>query len=92
MSVICEMASAEAGLSPDLSFGSHFFQDLVEADIFYVAIFEGQEDVVFNPQRVLGKENAFKELLESRLSHVIHVAETAMEIYSDISTQTLVCI
>ncbi|MGE5495447.1 MAG: PEP/pyruvate-binding domain-containing protein [Burkholderiales bacterium] len=91
MSVICEMASTEAGLSPELSFGSHFFQDLVEAGIFYVAIFEGQEGVVLNAEKVLGKENVLDELIESRLSHVIHVAKTAMEIYSDVSTQTLVC-
>jgi pyruvate,water dikinase len=91
MSAICEMASPEAGLSPELSFGSHFFQDLVEAGIFYVAIFEGQEGVVLNAEKVLGKENELNKLLESRLSHVIHVARTAFEIYSDISTQTLVC-
>jgi len=35
-----EMSFESSGLMPELSFGSHFFQDLVEADIFYGAIFE----------------------------------------------------
>jgi hypothetical protein len=38
MSVICEVSSPEEGFMPALSYGSHFFQDLVETGIFYVAI------------------------------------------------------
>lgn len=93
MSAICEMASVEAGFSPELSFGSHFFQDLVEAGIFYVAMFEGQKGVVFNPGYVLKKENILPELssVSAKLRDVIHVAKTALEIYSDIRTQTLIC-
>jgi hypothetical protein len=93
MSVICEMASVGAGFSPELSFGSHFFQDLVEAGIFYVAIFEGQNDMIINTERVLCKENIMPSLMrESRqFFDVIHVAKTSMELFSDISTQTLIC-
>jgi hypothetical protein len=69
MSAICEMASPEAGLSPELSFGSHFFQDLVEAGIFYVAIFEGQEGVVLNAEKVLGKENEDRKSTRLNSSH-----------------------
>lgn len=36
---ICEVSEKRAGYMPELSFGSHMFQDLVEADIFYGAIF-----------------------------------------------------
>jgi pyruvate, water dikinase len=36
--IICELAYDEAGYRPELSFGSHFFQDLVETDIYYAAI------------------------------------------------------
>jgi hypothetical protein len=39
MAAIGEVAFAEGDLMPELSFGSHFFQDLVEADIFYLALF-----------------------------------------------------
>jgi len=50
MTVLCEVASKETGLMPELSYGSHFFQDIVETGIFYVAIFYGEKDVVFNPE------------------------------------------
>jgi hypothetical protein len=34
MTVLCELSSPEAGIIPELTYGSHFFQDLVESDIF----------------------------------------------------------
>lgn len=94
MQVLCEVASNEAGFMPELSYGSHFFQDIVESGIFYVAIFEGQEGVVFNPDRILEKENILESVLPegSRFSNVIHISQTTgMEIFSDIVTQKLIC-
>ncbi|MGE4284268.1 MAG: PEP/pyruvate-binding domain-containing protein, partial [Clostridia bacterium] len=94
MSVICEVASNEAGFMPELSYGSHFFQDLVESGIFYVAIFDGQKDVVFHPDRILERENILESISpqSTQLSDVIHIAKTdRMEIFSDIVTQTLLC-
>lgn len=40
MSGICEIAFSDAGYSPELSYGSHMFQDLVEAEMFYGALLE----------------------------------------------------
>jgi len=94
MSVICEVASTEAGFMPELSYGSHFFQDLVETGIFYVAIFDGQKEVVFNPEHILEQENRLEEILpgSEQYTNVIHIAKTdGMEIFSDIVTQTLLC-
>ncbi len=94
MSVICEVASAEAGFMPDLSYGSHFFQDLVETGIFYVALFDGQEHVVYHPQYILESENQLLNILpdSKKFSDVIHIAQTdGMQILSDIVTQRLLC-
>ena len=94
MSVICEVAANEAGFMPELSYGSHFFQDIVETGIFYVAIFDGQNDVIFHPDRILEKENMLTSFLpaSAQLSDVIHVSATkGMELFSDIITQTLLC-
>lgn len=94
MSVIAEVASREAGFEPELSYGSHFFQDLVEADIFYIAVFDGQKEVVFQPEMLLQYPNIRKELLpdEVWLEEVLLVARTeGMEIYSDIVSQSLLC-
>ncbi|MFA6309073.1 MAG: PEP/pyruvate-binding domain-containing protein [Clostridia bacterium] len=94
MSVICEVASSDAGFMPELSYGSHFFQDLVETGIFYAAIFVGQKDVAYNPEFVSKSKNLLGSFLpESEIfSKVIHVSKTNnMEIYSDIITQKLIC-
>lgn len=94
MKVICEISSKQAGLMPELSFGSHFFQDIVESDIFYAAIFEGDADVIFRPERILDRENLLDEVLpgEKAWSHVVHLAHTTgLTLYSDITSQNLMC-
>ncbi|MBU8906432.1 PEP/pyruvate-binding domain-containing protein [Desertibacillus haloalkaliphilus] len=94
MSVICEVASNEAGFMPELSYGSHFFQDLVEAGIFYVAIFDGQKDVEFHPSYILNKENMLTSFLPEgdKFTDVIRVVKTEdLQIYSDIVSQRLLC-
>jgi hypothetical protein len=36
--ILCELAVMHEGLSPDVSLGTHFFNDLVEMDILYLAV------------------------------------------------------
>ncbi len=94
MSVICELASVEAGFMPELSYGSHFFQDLVESGIFYVAIFAGHKDVTFNHAYLFSRPNALSDLLpnSAAFSDVIRLVQTkGLGIYSDIVSQRLVC-
>ena len=94
MKVLCEYSSKKEGFMPELSYGSHFFQDIVESEIFYVAIFDGYRDVVFNPGRILQRENLLGSFLPdlSHLKEVIHILGTSgMEIYSDIVSQRVVC-
>lgn len=93
MAVICEVSSQE-GFMPELSYGSHFFQDLVETGIFYAAIFEGKKEVLFYPDYVLNRENILASILpkSARYSSVLHIAQTnGMEIFSDIVSQRLLC-
>lgn len=94
MSVICEVASKEAGFMPELSYGSHFFQDIVESGIFYVAIFDWHKKVIYNPGYILEKINVLEEILPGAASYsgIIHVSATkGMELFSDIVTQTVLC-
>ncbi|HNY73660.1 MAG TPA: PEP/pyruvate-binding domain-containing protein, partial [Syntrophales bacterium] len=48
IAAIAEIAYQDGSLIPDLSFGTHFFQDLVEMDIFYMAIYPDKKGVLFN--------------------------------------------
>ena len=57
---LIELAGEAVGASPEPSFGTHFFQDLMEAKIYPLAVFLDDEDTIFNrdffyvtPNRVL---------------------------------------
>lgn len=45
---LVELSGEGIGLAPEPSFGTHFFQDLVEANIFPLAVFLDDEDAIFN--------------------------------------------
>ena len=57
ITVLAEIAYEGGNLMPELSFGTHFFHDLVESDIFYVALFPQKESVVLNKERLLRMHN-----------------------------------
>jgi pyruvate,water dikinase len=61
--ILCEVAYSKAGYQPELSFGSHFFQDLVESGIFYAAIPENDHPSVFNPEFFDGSDNLMSGIL-----------------------------
>lgn len=97
-SILVEVAQKEEGFMPELSFGTHFFQDLVETGIFYVALFPGQDKVAFKPQRLSELNNRLLEYLPdySKWSKVIQVYDTSnMEkklwLESDIKSQHTIC-
>ena len=50
--VICEVEEKKAGYNPELSYGSHIFQDLVEAEILYTAIFSDERTKLFDPEKL----------------------------------------
>jgi hypothetical protein len=45
---LVELTGKEIGLEPEPSFGTHFFQDMVEANIYPLAIYLDDPEVVFN--------------------------------------------
>ncbi|MCL2009461.1 MAG: PEP/pyruvate-binding domain-containing protein [Synergistaceae bacterium] len=92
MAAICEVSYPKAGVVPELSFGSHFFQDIVESDIFYAAVFDGEPDVVFRPDQILARDNLLGTVLEGyeTWEPVIHVSATpGLILHSDIANQEL---
>jgi hypothetical protein len=95
-SVLVEMAYEGSNLMPELSFGTHFFQDLVETGIFYLALFPQAKGVTFNRQRLLSEPNMINEILgeQSRFSDIIHVADctkSRLSFMSDVVSQRVVC-
>jgi hypothetical protein len=94
ISVLAEIAYEGGNLMPELSFGTHFFQDLVESDIFYVALFPQKEGVVFNKDRLLEMPNLLADFLpeESKYKDVIKVCDVDyLQIMSDVVSQKVIC-
>jgi hypothetical protein len=60
--VLIEVARRKGGYVPDLSFGTHFFQDLVEASIRYLPLYPDDPGVVFNEGFFLRSPNALADL------------------------------
>ena len=46
--VLVEIAREEAGQTPEVSYGTHFFQDLVEARIIYLPVYPDDSETQFN--------------------------------------------
>jgi hypothetical protein len=45
---LVEITGSGIGPAPEASFGTHFFQDLVESNIYPLAVYLDDEDVMFN--------------------------------------------
>ncbi len=75
--VLIEIARKRGNYVPDLSFGTHFFQDLVEASIRYLPLYPDEKGIIFNEEFLIKSPNALFELLPaySNLSDIIHVIE-----------------
>ncbi|OPL19966.1 MAG: hypothetical protein AVO35_00475 [Candidatus Aegiribacteria sp. MLS_C] len=60
---LIEMAFRRGSYVPDLSFGTHFFQDLVEAGIRYLPLYPDDDGVVFRRDFFRESENKLTQLL-----------------------------
>jgi hypothetical protein len=94
--VLVEMARMSENIMPELSFGSHFFHDLVETGIFYIALFPENDNVLFNPEIFNCCGNSLTDLISDaeRYADVINVFDVAdknLRLIADISSQKLIC-
>ena len=95
MSVLMEVAYEGGNLMPELSFGTHFFQDLVESDIFYAALFPQKQGVIFN-KKLLDMDNSLSKIVptEADFENIVKVFDfdsDSLKILSNIVSQKLVC-
>ena len=63
---ICEVSDNRAGYMPELSYGSHMFQDLVEAGIFYCALWGDERTVQYDETFFRDLENLFSVICPER--------------------------
>ena len=89
-----EMEEARAGYNPELSYGSHIFQDLVEAEILYTAVFNNSKTLHFAPEKLKELRNKLDDIAEnSGLDDVIQIYDVSRcmcELYNDIKNEHLI--
>ena len=61
--VLVEMAREEAGQVPEVSYGTHFFLDLVEAQIIYLPVYPNDPEAEFNGALFRCLPNVLTEIL-----------------------------
>ncbi len=93
---LVEIAYMTGSLMPELSFGTHFFQDLVETDIFYVALFPEREEFLFNVGLIREGENRLPLLLPEcgRYEKTVFVRDVDAEnflLMADIVSRKVLC-
>jgi hypothetical protein len=94
-SVLVEVAFTSGNLMPELSFGTHFFQDLVETGIFYTAVYPEEPGVVYQPERFTRLPNRLAELVpeQAQFAEVVRVYDTAaleLQVLADVVSQKIV--
>ncbi|MGA2976312.1 MAG: PEP/pyruvate-binding domain-containing protein [Spirochaetia bacterium] len=76
--LLVEIAFARDGYTPEVSYGTHFFQDLVEADIAIMPLYPDNKDCMLNEDLLLRSRNAITDIDPAladlaEVLHVIHV-------------------
>lgn len=61
--VLAEVGSSRTGYTPEVSYGTHFFQDLIEADIVPLALFPDEEGERFDVGFIAQAPDALGDIL-----------------------------
>ncbi len=79
--VLIEIAKEKGRYLPDLSFGTHFFQDLVEAQIRYIPLYPDKKEIIFNDAFFNCAENILVKMLPEYkdISDVVKVIDVQAE-------------
>jgi hypothetical protein len=88
-SVLVEMAREEKGHIPEVSYGTHFFQDLVEAGILYLPVYPTDTESKFNEKFFSGAANILPDLIPeiaefADIIHLIDVTRSSNGLYTHI--------
>jgi hypothetical protein len=94
--LLMEISFAKEGYTPEVSYGTHFFQDLVEADIVIVPLFPDDPDALFNEAFLLDSQNILSDIAPEfedckgvvRVIHVPSVRNSQfLHVYMDVLNQ-----
>jgi hypothetical protein len=99
--VLCEIVAMRDDLVPDVSLGTHFFNELVELDLLYLALFPNRKNNAWNREYLERSPNRLAELLpdEAAWADVVRVIDVAaasgdglaVRLNANAINQTVVC-
>jgi len=99
-SILCELVLMREGLVPEVSLGTHFFNELVEAEMLYLALFPTRPGNFLNEDFLTSAPNRLGDLLPHAHAreHVVRVidsrtlpASRRLRLFADTRTQKVVC-
>lgn len=98
ISILGEIGYHNTGFLPDVSFGTHFFQDMIESEIFYLALFPEKKETIYQLDLLQNfTANSYEMIPEkSNLRNVVKVYNTLpgkpeLHLISDITKQEIIC-
>jgi hypothetical protein len=99
VSVLCELVMDDENVIPDISLGTHFFNDLVEANMLYLAVYPSRPGNRLDESFFTATPDLLAELLpdDKRWANVIYVRDLPCEdgrgvyVNANCLTQRAVC-
>jgi hypothetical protein len=96
MSALCEISYPGGNLMPELSYGSHFFMDLIEGQTYYIALFCEKSNVLFQASLLQRRPNMLTQILPeaekySKAMFVYEIKDDTLMLEADVLSQKLVC-
>ncbi len=78
VSILCEIVAMNDNLIPDISLGTHFFNDMVEAEILYLALFPHHKENILNKNIINNASNMLSELIpeSTGFENILKVIDT----------------
>lgn len=100
VSILCEIVAMRDDLVPDVSMGTHFFSELVEMDMLYLALFPDHDGNLLNAELLENTPNMLPDLLPDAASFadMIRVIDcngitgnARLKLHADSMSQRVIC-
>ena len=100
VSILCEIVAMREDLVPDVSLGTHFFSELVEMDMLYLAVFPDQPETLINNEFFMTAPNLLGEMLPeaalfSDTIRIVRARDAApghcVRLHADVLRQRVLC-
>lgn len=91
---VCEVAAMHTGLVPEISLGTHFFNDLVEHELLYLACFPGKPGNSIDADWLLSQPSSTPEIAGTKgqayhdVVRWIDVADSGVRLHADPFSQS----